>query len=287
MRWLIVALIFVAGGANAEQLTRAQKQKLDAFKRAAERASAEGNFAETVAQLNLASGVTPNDPELALSLARAYDEWGEHCGEALAELQHFFSLCGSCALAARGKSEEGLIANRCASDVTIDSNPPGAIVQIAGEEFARAAPFTTQMKAGSYTIDVRRHGYIARHLQVLVEPATPQKVPVTLEIDPVLSARPAPKVELAPPVEPERATPIFTYAALGTGVAAGIAGAVFTMISLDAIDDERQARFEGANAGEISSLRSSARTHAALAYGGFGLALAGFATAVVFDILEE
>jgi hypothetical protein len=286
-----VLITMAAATAHAEPLTRAQKAKLELLKRAAERASADGNFGDAAAQLDQALRILPDDPELLLSLARTYDEWGNHCSEALAALARFFAACGACALADRGKNEEVLIVNRCASDVTFDVEPPGSIVQIEGEDYARAAPFTTQMKAGAYTIKVRRHGHLPRQIELIVEPATPQKVPIALEVDPVLQARPKRDERAttltAPPPIAESSTPVSTYAALGAGVAGGIAGVVFTMMSIDKVDDERTARYAGASEDELNDLRSSARTNAALAYVGFGVSLAGFAAAVILDAFVE
>lgn len=287
---MIIALIASATSAEAQQLTKLQKARVDVLKHTADRASSEGNFADAVTNLDRALQIATDDPELVLALSRAYDEWGGHCANALAELARFFSLHGDAELVERGRSEEALIANRCASDVTIETDPPGAIVQISGEEYARAAPFTTQLKPGSYAIDVRRRGYIARHVELFVEPTTPQKVPVALEIDPVLSARPAKeptKVQLVAPAQPEHPLPVRSYAALGAGVAGGIAGVVFTALAIDKVDEERRVRFAGGGEAEISSLRSSAKTNAALAYVGFGISLAGFAAAVVLDSINE
>lgn len=296
MRAGMFVLVLIAGTAHhataAEPPSRAQKAKLELHKRAAEKASAEGNFAEAVAQLDQALRVAANEPELLLSLARAYDEWGNHCSDALEQLKRFFAACGACALKDRGGSEQSLIANRCASDVTVESDPPGAIVQIAGDEYARVAPFTTQLKPGAYAIDVRRHGYVARKIQLAVEPATPQKVPVSLEVDPVLLARPENKPPpdaklIAPPIAAERSTSAATYVALGTGVAGGVAGVLCTMSAIDTVDEEREARFAGAPESEIEALRSSAKTRAALAYAGFGVSIAAFAAAAAIDALLE
>lgn len=288
-----IALItlIAASATAAEPLSRTQKAKLELHKRAAERASAGGNFAEAVAQLDQALRVADGDPELLLSLARAYDEWGEHCSDALAAMTRFFAACVACPLKDRGASEQSLIANRCASDVTIESDPPGAIVQIAGDEYARVAPFTTQLKAGSYAIDLRRHGYRARRIQLAVEPATPQKIPVSLEADPVLldkvkAAEPQPQlIAITPPPEAKRSTA--TWIALGAGIAGGAAGVVFSMTAIDGVDDERRARFAGAPDSELEAIRGSARTRAALAYAGFGVSIAGFAAAAAIDALLE
>jgi hypothetical protein len=283
-----IAMCTIALQARAEPLTRAQKAKIELFKRGAERASLDGNHADAVAQLDQALRVLPDDPELVLLSARAYDAWGDHCPQALGELKRFFKLCGDCALLARAKNDLAIFENRCASEVTIESQPAGAIVQIAGEEYARATPFTTTMKPGAYSIDVRRHGYLPKHVDAVVEPATTLKVGVKLDAQPVPKAS-APEMITEPVLAEVKTheTPLSAYLALGGGVAGGIAGALFSMDAMSKVDDERTARYSGAPIEEVEELRSSAKTSSALAVTGFAVAVVGFAASIVLDAVAE
>jgi hypothetical protein len=108
--------------------------------------------------------------------------------------------------------------------------------------------------------------------------------------EPVLSAsQTPPKVELTPPppLEKPHETPAAVWGALGAGAVGGALGVVFTMIATSKVDDERIARYSGESADEINDLRSSAKTNAAIAYGGFGVAIAGFTAAIVLDLVTE
>src|SRR6185503_16649050 len=110
-----------------------------------------------------------------------------------------------------------------------------------------------------------------------------------LEKDPDLSINTVePKKELVvtAPVAPQMRSPVWSYLAIGTGTAGGIAGTLFAWSALSKSDQEREARFSGADPARIESLRSSAKTRAGLAYAGFGLSIAGFGVALALDLLD-
>jgi hypothetical protein len=276
--------------AEATQLSRAQRARVELHRRAAERAGAEGDFATAASQLEEALRIAGEDPALLLELARVHGEQGGQCAAAFAELDRFFNACEACELAERGRAERAVLGKRCASEVTIETSPAGAIVQISGEDFARAAPFTTSLAPGAYTIEARRHGHFPRRMELLVQPATSLNVPVALELDPVLTARPrtslGPQVATTPAVAPETPPPILEYVALGVGLAGGIAGAVFTQNALARTDEALEQRHLDAPEEEVQALDDAARTQKTLAYVGFGVSIAGFASAVVLDLID-
>lgn len=287
---VVVSIASIGTSVSAAPLTRAQKAKIELHKRAAEKASFDANYADAAAQIDQALRVAPDDPELVLLLARAYDAWGDRCQQTLSEMARFFSLCRDCPQLAKAKSDLLVMENRCVSDVTIESTPSGAIVEIAGQEYARAAPFTTALKPGAYSLLVRRHGYLPRRIEAKVEPATALHIPVTLESAPVLEDRSVEEAVVAveaPPAVRAHETPVASYVALGVGAAGGVAGAIFTWQSMAKVDDERTARYEGADKEEVESLRSSAKTNAALAVTGFAIAVAGFAASILFELAAE
>src|SRR5687768_12168796 len=144
-RWLIcaVAVLTLLSSAAFAAPTRAQRARAEMLRRSADRSLRTGDYAQAIALLEEAYREAP-EAKILLDIATAYDEWGDHCPAALEAFKRFFEDCGSCALLEGAKSEHLLVQNRCASDVTVETKPPGAVVQIQSDDWGRVTPFTAR-----------------------------------------------------------------------------------------------------------------------------------------------
>jgi hypothetical protein len=269
----------------------APKARAEALAKSGQRQILAGEIELGIRALEEAHAIAP-DPALLLEIADAYDEWSDHCVEALEVFRRFFTACDRCAALEKASNDFAAAQDRCASDITFETHPSGAVVRIDRDDWSRVTPFTTRLRPGRYGYEVHRSGHAATSGEIAVEPASPKTIEIELGRTPGPSDV-APKV--GPPAiaaqvnaEPHRAQiGVGALLCLGGGVAAGAAGAAFIAIGMREAD--RALRLEstiGRDPAEIDRLHASARRSYAIAGVSLGASLAGLALSVLLAEID-
>jgi hypothetical protein len=286
----MIAALFAGAVIGAAPAKAPTAPKRDAFLKTARKQILTGEYAQGIAGLESVYAGAP-EPELLLEIADAYDEWGDHCTAALDAFQRFFAACGSCGVLDKANNDFVLAQNRCASDITFESDPKGAIVRIETDDWSRVTPFTTRMKPGRYAYEVHLSGHLTKKDALAVAAGAPMTVQVRLERDPgprdtvpsITSARSA----LPTPEPPAKPIPVGTWLVLGASVAAGAAGIVLLAEGIH--DRDRGFALKGMPSSDpsaIADLDSHASRDYAFAAIGFGLSLAGLALSAVLGAID-
>lgn len=274
---------------------RSKTARVKRYKARAFRHFAKGRYAKGIEQMRKAHGLLPH-PGFLLNIAVAYDQWGEHCGEALDTFDEFFEACPDCELRDKAAAKREQVRARCPAATRIETSPPGATLTVDGAPVGES-PKTLELSPGPHAIEAARPGFVPARRRVEVRYGVENTVALTLEAVP---PPPPPKVTATPPPPPPTVTgqlaPIpdaptdltpWAWTAFGVAAAGAAAGTVFTLQTMSALDAEEQARIERRTKREVEDLQGDAVNKAIVANVGFGVAAAGLVTGVVLLILDE
>lgn len=276
---------------------RSKTARVKRYKKKAFRLFAKGKWDKGIAQMKKAHALKPH-PGFLLNIAVAYDRWGDHCDEALATFDQFFEDCPDCALKPKAEESHADVRERCRVEVTFGSTPSGAQLEVDGRAIG-AAPTTARLDAGPHTVVAIRPGYARAERSFDAVRAGPNQVEVTLEAlpppppvaaapppPPPTAAAPPPSVTTPAPSDDEGGVSPWTWTAFGVAAAGLAIGSVFTVQTLQTLDDEEAAREARRPKREIELLQAEATDRAIVANVGFGAAAAGLAVGTILLIVD-
>lgn len=233
------------------------------------------------------------NPDVRLNVAVAYEQWPDHCAEALQSYATYFQLCVGrpCAHVDAARKREAMVKERCVADVRVESQPAGAAIRI-DDAAVGSAPVSAKLGRGSHRVVAELSGHKTADQRVEVKAEQGQTVTMRLvtlapgrvpaKATPAVSAAPEPAAE--PGLAPLR---LAGWVSLGVGGAAAGAGTLFFVWHLD----ERDKRNEAADDLTVSNRRLKAIEDDAnrdwvLAWTGFGVGAAGVAAGATLLVLS-
>jgi len=275
-------------GAAATPATVEAKPKGKAKKRAkkakrldrlGKKAYAEGRYDDAVAAFEAAHKLVP-EPRFLFNLARCWERKGDPV-KAVDYVERYLDAMPE------GEDREDAEAlldmlrvklAKAEGEVRVRSEPPGAQVVAAGEgaQHSGVTPWNARLPLGSWRLTVRRDGYQPAERQITVDPTKPVELDVVLERlakEPEApkpskpDARPPPAVVQvetptpggAPPPEASGG-PVLPWLVLGAGVVAAAGGAVFGILSRQALERRDAAEPRQTTWGEYQEAEDDART---------------------------
>ena len=154
--------------------------------------------------------------------------------------------------------------------------PPDATLSIDGNP-VEGADHT--LAAGAHQLEVKAPWAAPAKLDIQMNAGA------TLELDLAAADLPAPTGGVVEhPTDRNRNIAWIALAAGGVGV---VAGAAFSYMAIEDIDEEERARDDQAPESRVNTLRDSARRNAILANVGFGLGLVGLGTGAILLYLDD
>lgn len=272
----------------------------------AQQAFGEGNFEAAIEYLVISNRLEP-DPRLFLNIARSYEELGE-CRTSLAYYAAFLhDPPDDPALIERAESalEEG--APRCrdyhdeiGGRLRIDSAPMMASVYIDDELLGVTPTETAGLEPGTYTVRFEHEDFPDQTEEVEIVPREEITIRTSLreeeEEEEEPEEEPDETVAEAPDVEEEEVGFSLNPIALGIaggGVAALTTGAIFDLVLISGVDDERRQIREGntdhenptQRLQELEETRDNYVVGAIVGYVAGGLLVAGGGGWILYDYL--
>lgn len=258
MKILIVFALLVASTALAADPDRAAELKAEADRLVLAR-----DYAGALARLEEAYAADP-EPGYIANQGVVLQKLGRHA-EAAAAFDRF--------LATNPDPEKAQMARdmvaRLRPMVEIMSDPPGAKVSTDQAELG-TTPLKTPLVVGDYTLyfSLRKHD----PLEVKVSVREGRKLSISQTLTPSKSAGKLVQVEIEKEAKPP-AKRVWTWVALGTGVAAGVGAGVLYSLASGAVDDRDAARTGAA----WDAAQSDAETWHLAMWGAAGLSAAALA----------
>lgn len=295
----VITVVAPPPAAYAKRKRRSKKQRVKRYKSRAFKAFAKGDYAKGIEQMRKAHKLLPH-PGFLLNIAVAYDQWGDHCGEALGTFDEFFEACPDCELFEQATKKRGEVRSHCPALARIETTPPGATLSVDGVPKGMS-PQTVKLPPGPHTIAAARPGYVSADREVEVRFGAENRFALSLEAiaPPPATGPPPPVAKAPPPPEPEvvhgQLAPIqeppanltpWVWTAFGVAAAGAAVGTVFTLQTLSALDAEEQARVDRRTKREVEDLQSDATNKAIIANVGFGAAAAGLVTGVILLVVD-
>lgn len=256
---------------------KSKKARVRAHKARAFSLFEKGDYGGGIEEMEQAYALIPH-PGFLLNIAVAYDRWNGHCAESLEAFERFFLECDRCNLLAGARKKHRKVEAACRVPVRIESTPPGAHVAVDGTVRGQT-PYETRLLPGTYGIVLDLSGYERRTETLRVAKGEPQTLPLSLKKQ---TAPPRPPPPLVAVTEPPSSGPSpATWVAFGAGAVGLATGATFTVLTMQKLDAEEEARATPLPKAEIESLQQQARRNAIVAHVGYGVAVAGVATGVI------
>lgn len=286
----LIAFALFAGVilSQTAQAGPADRKKVAAHKRAAFERLQAGDYPGGIEQMRAAHALVPH-PGFLLNIAVAYHQWGGHCVEALQGFEDFREACPDCRLREAGEKRRQEVVSACEVPVTVRTEPPGASLTLDGEPIG-LAPTEVAVLPGAHRVMARLKGHAPAEqgFQIAADGLGPSLV---LELVPLDRPRttPAPQLGVSAPVEPTSSggPGAWPWVSLGVGALGLGAGALFTVQTLDFVDQEEATRVGGAGRAEIEALRNDAESSAILAHVGYGVGVVGVGVAVLLWALGD
>lgn len=239
----------------------------------------DGQFAQAQAQFEAAFAAVPN-PVALLSVAEAQERQGK-VADAVATLERYLTLRADAPDRAAVQARIDQMRTR-PGVIAVSSDPAGAAISLDGTDTGRVTPADIEAAVGDHAVSLSLEGY---------EPAAAQTVTVTFgsrqELAvPALTALPPLPVDVTPPPfegegsgdgeETEDEGPgAAVWISAGVGAAGLVAGTVLGFLALS-----EQASFDTT---PTEASADSGERLALFADVGFGVAVAGFITALVLN----
>lgn len=297
----MTAITLASWAPPAAAKARTKKQRVRRYKSRAFKAFAKGRYEVGIKNMRKAHALLPH-PGFLLNIALGYDQWGEHCGEALDSLDQFFEACPDCKLRPKGTVTQTEIRQRCPTRVRLTTDPSGAQLSVDGQAQG-ISPLTLELPPGPHQISALRPGYQQSEDTIEVSYGAENAFGLSLKAVPApepppFAGAPPPPTETTPPPPttirgtltpikdpPTRLTP-WAWGAFGVAAAGAAVGTVFTLQTFSALDAEEQARADRLTKREVEALQDKAINRALTANIGFGVAAAGLVSGVVLLILD-
>lgn len=271
---ILVTLSLLAPPVHA----RSKKARVRSHKAKAFSLFERGDFGGGIEEMERAYALIPH-PGFLLNIAVAYDRWDGHCAESLEAFERFFLECDRCALLAGATKKHVEVEKACRVPVRIESTPEGAHVAVDGTVRGQT-PYETTLLPGEYAIVLDLSGHERRTETLRVKKGEPMTLPLSLEKQ--AAPPPLPPPPIVARTEPARAGPSpVTWVAFGVGAAGLATGATFTVLTMQKLDAEEEARRAPRPKAEIESLQEEAKRNAVVAHVGYGVAVAGAAAGVI------
>ncbi len=301
---LLLAMVCVSGPAWAKKTKkRSKKRRIAIHKKAAFRHIKTGDYQAGIDEMQQAYKLSKH-PGFLLNMAVAYDQWGNHCQEALKTLEDFFAKCQRCRLKKAARRRRSEVVTKCESLVTFASDPRGASLEVDGRRVG-TAPTNLRLLPGDYEVRAQLKGYQSKTTQFSVRNGESKQVGLQL-VSLNAKADPAPnlavKADPQPPSEPQDITDgqiqqpaeppsngsVVPWVSLGIGGLGLGLGTYFTIDTLNLLDEEEQARTSGTvPRDQVVALQDDASQRALFAHIAYGVGLAGVATSIILWALDD
>jgi serine/threonine protein kinase len=135
-------------------------------------------YGDAIARLSQANAAQPHY-DVSYNIIAAYDAWGGHCPEVMAEVERFMKLCMGCPRAETAAPRLGRIYERCSVSVMIGSVPSGAHLWIDGVDRG-TTPSVMNLPAGRHVAEIKHRGR-ARKTTFETTPGRPAQFILELE----------------------------------------------------------------------------------------------------------
>lgn len=249
-------------------------QDFDDLMANAQQAFSESNYEAALEYLVVANRLEP-DPRLFLNIARSYEELGE-CHIGLVYYEAFLkNPPDDPALIERAENSLADQAPQCSAyhedlggRLRLDSEPLGATVYIDDSVMGVTPTETAGMEPGNYTIRFELEGYDDDIQDIEIVPNDEISVRGRLqEESDEPDEEPDETVDDAPAFTEDEGTELNVIALgmAGAGAVGLITGAVFDMVRIPGIDEDRQAAFDAGDRALYDSLSDSRDSYVTIA----------------------